>query len=134
MHVFYQKEIREIDQQAEQQGFSLFSLMENAGRGLAEKIEPLLKADDRIIILCGRGNNGGDGIVIARYLLQAGFSVSICFPLGDPTAEAAKQICIISKNKSIEQTIGIEIEIPMSSLMRSSESESPCLCEKTQGM
>lgn len=91
MHVFYQKEIREIDQQAEQQGFSLFSLMENAGRGLAEKIEPLLKADDRIIILCGRGNNGGDGIVIARYLLQAGFSVSICFPLGDPTAKAAKQ-------------------------------------------
>ena len=55
--------------------------MENAGRGCAQLIlqqhrlagnEPL-----RVSILCGRGNNGGDGFVIARHLLNAGTQVTV---------------------------------------------------------
>ena len=54
-------------------------LMENAGRGATrfflEQFSNL--GDRRIGIVAGRGNNGGDGFVIARYLAQAGISVSV---------------------------------------------------------
>src|SRR5690625_3967532 len=91
VHIYRAKEIRAIDETAVQQGLSLFTLMENAGRGLAEKIKPLLTKEDTVLVLSGRGNNGGDGIVLARYLLKAGFHVSLTFPLGSPTSETARQ-------------------------------------------
>ncbi|HEY4601865.1 MAG TPA: NAD(P)H-hydrate dehydratase [Cerasibacillus sp.] len=91
MYIYRADEIRQIDQQAAEQGFSLFSLMENAGRGLFNKIMPLIKKDDRMIVLSGRGNNGGDGIVLSRYLRMAGYNVSLVFPLGRPKSETAKQ-------------------------------------------
>jgi ADP-dependent NAD(P)H-hydrate dehydratase / NAD(P)H-hydrate epimerase len=45
-------------------------LMENAGRSFADELEKACPGLDakRIVILCGRGNNGGDGFVVARYL------------------------------------------------------------------
>jgi hydroxyethylthiazole kinase-like uncharacterized protein yjeF len=53
-------------------------LMENAGRGIFEYLsENLLPQMDNpsIAIVCGRGNNGGDGFVIGRYLIEAGHKV-----------------------------------------------------------
>ncbi|UCD48985.1 MAG: NAD(P)H-hydrate epimerase [Phycisphaerales bacterium] len=54
-------------------------LMENAGRCCAELItEKLADADGpAVCIFCGMGNNGGDGYVIARHLLNAGFKVRV---------------------------------------------------------
>jgi NAD(P)H-hydrate epimerase len=54
-------------------------LMENAGRGCAELIaEKLSKIDrPRVCIFCGTGNNGGDGFVIARHLLNREFNVVV---------------------------------------------------------
>jgi NAD(P)H-hydrate epimerase len=54
-------------------------LMENAGRSCAELIEEKLSAivKPRVCIFCGTGNNGGDGFVIARHLLNRGFIVAI---------------------------------------------------------
>lgn len=53
-------------------------LMENAGRSCAELIKEKLGAisKPRVCIFCGTGNNGGDGFVIARHLLNNGFSVA----------------------------------------------------------
>lgn len=49
-------------------------LMENAGRGAAERIiERLPTSNARVVIVCGTGNNGGDGFVVARHLLARGF-------------------------------------------------------------
>ena len=39
-----------------------------------------LDAFDKAIILCGSGNNGGDGLVVARYLFQAGVDVELFAP------------------------------------------------------
>jgi NAD(P)H-hydrate epimerase len=52
-------------------------LMENAGRSCAELIEEKLssKTNPKVCIFCGIGNNGGDGFVIARHLLNNGFAV-----------------------------------------------------------
>jgi len=54
-------------------------LMENAGRSCAELIKDKLKdvADPKVCIFCGTGNNGGDGYVIARHLINSGFKVVV---------------------------------------------------------
>jgi hydroxyethylthiazole kinase-like uncharacterized protein yjeF len=60
-------------------------LMENAGRGAAEVILKTFPGLERnsVAVVAGKGNNGGDGFVIARYLLNAGVSVKV-FLLTDP--------------------------------------------------
>lgn len=73
---------RDIDRRAiDEFGMSGLVLMENAGRGCAAWL-----ADQRptgsILILCGKGNNGGDGFVIARHLDLWGFDVSILLTCG----------------------------------------------------
>jgi NAD(P)H-hydrate epimerase len=70
-------EVRSIDQRAwDELGIPGIVLMENAGRGAAEA---LLRRgiDGPVVICCGKGNNGGDGFVIARHLDQAGVDVEI---------------------------------------------------------
>lgn len=54
-------------------------LMENAGRSCAELIKEKLSgiAEPKVCIFCGTGNNGGDGYVIARHLLNNGFRVAV---------------------------------------------------------
>jgi NAD(P)H-hydrate epimerase len=54
-------------------------LMENAGRSCAELIKDKLGdvANPKVCIFCGTGNNGGDGYVIARHLLNSGFEVVV---------------------------------------------------------
>lgn len=60
--------IRELDRRAiEDYGIPGIVLMENAGRGCADKICEL-DIDGPVVICCGKGNNGGDGFVIARHL------------------------------------------------------------------
>ena len=61
------------------------TLMENAGRSVAEFIQsrfPNLERR-RIIVLCGKGNNGGDGFVVARYLRKMGAKPQV-FLIGNP--------------------------------------------------
>jgi len=63
--------MREVDRRTTEMGIPGLVLMENAGHRivefLAEKFSPL--SSHRIVILCGKGNNGGDGLVVARQLL-----------------------------------------------------------------
>jgi NAD(P)H-hydrate epimerase len=66
-------------------GISSLELMEHAGRATARFILRELPLCRRIVVLCGKGNNGGDGLVAARYLVEAGCAVSVMI-LGDPTA------------------------------------------------
>ncbi|WP_350343429.1 NAD(P)H-hydrate dehydratase [Proteinivorax tanatarense] len=47
-------------------------LMENAGRSIAEKMTQLFSKQSKICVLVGSGNNGGDGLVVARHLLNNG--------------------------------------------------------------
>ena len=65
------QEMREIDRiTIEQVGIPGTILMENAGRGVAGVIQSRFRVEDlRVVVLSGRGNNGGDGFVTARYLL-----------------------------------------------------------------
>jgi NAD(P)H-hydrate epimerase len=70
-------EVREIDRRAiEEYGVPGIVLMENAGRGAAEVLRSL-GISGRVVICCGKGNNGGDGFVIARHLDNAGVPVHV---------------------------------------------------------
>ena len=60
--------MRVIDANAMALGVTELQLMESAGRGLAEQVLALSPA--RVLILCGKGNNGGDGMVAARHLCR----------------------------------------------------------------
>jgi hydroxyethylthiazole kinase-like uncharacterized protein yjeF len=70
--------MRNIDKRTiEGIGISGLELMEKAGRGVAEAAREMLgdPAEKRVVIFCGRGNNGGDGFVVGRYLAQWGAKV-----------------------------------------------------------
>jgi NAD(P)H-hydrate epimerase len=70
-------EVRELDRRAiEEYGVPGVVLMENAGRGAAE-ILVSLGVHGRVLVCCGKGNNGGDGFVMARHLDNLGFSVRV---------------------------------------------------------
>ena len=71
------------DQAAIEAGISGLSLMERAGRAVAETAARLAKRRP-ILVLCGPGNNGGDGYVAARYLKNRGHTVRLA-ALGDPS-------------------------------------------------
>lgn len=71
MKVMGVEQIRELDRRAiEDLGMPGPVLMENAGRGCAEVVASLLMPDGprTVCVVCGKGNNGGDGFVLARYL------------------------------------------------------------------
>jgi NAD(P)H-hydrate epimerase len=59
-------------------GIPSIVLMENAGRALAEEVLKLAKKKARVLIVCGTGNNGGDGLVAARHLKVNGARVVVC--------------------------------------------------------
>ena len=65
-------------------GIAGIVLMENAGRSCARLIEDKLAEikSPRVCIFCGTGNNGGDGYVIARHLLNSGYKVTVVI-IGD---------------------------------------------------
>jgi NAD(P)H-hydrate epimerase len=70
-------QVRELDRRAiEEWGLPGVVLMENAGRGTAELLLAL-GARGPVVICCGKGNNGGDGFVIARHLDNRGVPVHV---------------------------------------------------------
>jgi NAD(P)H-hydrate epimerase len=78
--VMSRDEVRAFDSWAiNELGIPGVVLMENAGRSCAELIEEKLSdvAEPKVCIFCGTGNNGGDGYVIARHLLNRGFRVVV---------------------------------------------------------
>lgn len=72
------EQIRRVDKIAiDQFGISGLVLMENAGRGAADVIADHSPSGGRCVLFCGTGNNGGDGMVIARHLHAKGIRVTV---------------------------------------------------------
>jgi NAD(P)H-hydrate epimerase len=78
MQMFTRAESRDIDRRAiEELGIPSIVLMENAGRGVVDVLMSRPLRPSRVLILCGKGNNGGDGLVVARHLAIRGVAVQI---------------------------------------------------------
>ncbi len=102
-------EVRDVDRRAiEEFGIPGLVLMENAGRGAADIAQAMLSGIDasRIAILCGKGNNGGDGFVMARHLRNRGFPVET-FYTGKADAAGDGDAAM---NLRIVQKIGLPLE------------------------
>ena len=79
MRILTAAQMREADRYTiDEIGIPSLVLMENAGRQVVAAIESSYesKLDGRVAVLCGRGNNGGDGFVVARTLLQHAFGLT----------------------------------------------------------
>lgn len=88
MFVTNSAQIREIDRiMIEEYDYPGLLLMENAGRKSAELILGIYPNIQNFLVLCGAGNNGGDGLVTARYLMQAKRNVRILLAYPPETME-----------------------------------------------
>lgn len=66
----------------EEFGIDGFTLMEVAGTRAADFIRSHFDRDSRGLILCGKGNNAGDALVVSRLLIEQGYDIRICFAQG----------------------------------------------------
>ncbi|MBX3411073.1 MAG: NAD(P)H-hydrate epimerase [Pirellulales bacterium] len=99
MRTLNRQQVRDVDRRAiEEYGLSGLVLMENAGRGVVD-ILCREEISGEVVICCGRGNNAGDGFVIARHLDLRGHKVRV-FLWSDPamlTGDAAANYAIIAR-------------------------------------
>lgn len=105
MKVITPEEMKQIEERGEEIGVPKLLMMENAGAAVAryiiDKFSPL--ANKQIVVVCGTGNNGGDGFVCARHL--AGLASVSVFLLGSreqvKTVEGKTNLDIIMHMKSV---------------------------------
>ncbi len=107
MKVLTAKQMQDIDRKAiEEIGIIGPILMENAGREIAEAIKQRIMQIDKekVLIIAGKGNNGGDGFVVARHLFNSGVSVRIILLAAKKDVSGDAGL-----NCSIADKMGIEI-------------------------
>lgn len=97
---------QEVDRRTiDEMGIDGFTLMEIAGSSAAKKLLPELSESTHGIYLCGKGNNGGDALVIARYLIQHDIRATVVFLSGteDLSPDAEKNLKLLQKfdNKNL---------------------------------
>jgi len=102
MRILNAAQMREADRRAiEEIGIASLVLMENAGRQAVAAMEAMYSdlSDRQVAVLCGRGNNGGDGFVIARTLAQRGIDVSVFLMgrVGDVRGDARTNLEILGR-------------------------------------
>ena len=103
------EQAREIDRKAvEEIGVPSICLMENAGRQVADAACEMAPGG-RVLVVCGTGNNGGDGFVAARHLFLRGVSVEVVL-LGDK--EKLTPDALINHNAAIGSGVAVTGELP----------------------
>lgn len=120
MKVFSAKEIRELDRlTCEEEGINPIDLMERASRNFVKMLEADIGSVKRAVVFCGLGNNGGDGLAIARMLKNQGAEVRVVVIR---YSENVSPLFLI--NEQLLQGVGIEpINFPQDDLPDISENE-----------
>lgn len=85
-------QMRDAEYNCAKSAVSLEQLMINAGRACAEASAPMIAHAENIVVLCGSGNNGGDGMIIASVLSKCRSSVKVIFVNGMPKSDCAKKV------------------------------------------
>ena len=109
MKIVTAAEMREIDHiTTEKYGVPSLTLMENAGSAVAEFVLQQYPEAKRIGVVCGKGNNGGDGLVAARKLHEAGRQVEVLL-LADP-AELKGDAAAMYKKLPVKAVVAASLE------------------------
>ena len=88
--IYTAAQMREREQAAVDAGTSFLQLMENAGQAAAADLLRRFPIPGRALLVCGKGNNGGDALVIARVLQQHGWQADIVLLLGTILSDLAE--------------------------------------------
>ena len=113
MHIVTSRQMRQIDERSEREfGVSSLTLMDNAGQAVATALARLYPelSTRNLIILCGKGNNGGDGIAVARHLKARGLPARVVLLAGKEllSGPAAAQRDLAGKDGVIIEEAGAD--------------------------
>ena len=91
MYLATPSQMKSAEANAVAAGKTYIGLMENAGAAAVQELCRCvdINADSRVLIICGRGNNGGDGFVMARLIADMGARVFVTLPCGAPKSGIA---------------------------------------------
>lgn len=94
MLVLTVNDVRLVEKYANESSISYLQLMENAGSYCARIIRKTFENTNKrnVLIVCGKGKNGGDGFVIARKLLENGYNVTVMMTAGLPKDEDSSEM------------------------------------------
>lgn len=105
MRVLTSEQMKSVEQHAAMFGLSYQRMMENAGAACARNIRNILEREKiqgkKVIVVCGKGNNGGDGFVIARKFAENGYNVAILLVSGYPSSAEATYMYKMALDLSI---------------------------------
>lgn len=96
MRIVTTSQMKEIERRGDASGLSYYQMMENAGTAAYRFLRQQYPNVKHIVIFCGKGNNGGDGLVVARLLAEENLSVTVILVEGVPvTADAKKNYALL---------------------------------------
>lgn len=104
-------DVAKLEQAIAADGTSLAELMERAGNAIADEVQAQLSCPAPVVVLCGSGNNGGDGWVCARALAQAGWPVTLVAPrpaealTAEPAHSAALKALAAAQTSQLPLTV-----------------------------
>lgn len=102
MIVLTSEQMREIEARVKESGMEMSRLIFNAGSAAARIIREKIGISDRkITIVCGSGNNGADGLVVAQKLYETGADITVILACGAPKTSEAKEMLSRIINTSI---------------------------------
>lgn len=91
-------QMKRIEQAANEAGLLYIQMMENAGRAAWAELSARFPVPGRLLVVSGKGNNGGDGFVIARMAAKAGWQVCVWLAEGEPrTADACTNRALLAE-------------------------------------
>lgn len=94
MRVLSVENTRKLEAVANETGISYLQLMENAGSYCARIIRKTFEDTNKrnVLVVCGKGKNGGDGFVIARKLAENGYKVNVLMTMGLPSDDESSEM------------------------------------------
>ena len=88
-------QMKEIEQAGDAHGLPYLQMMENAGLAAYAELQKQFPHPGRLLVVCGKGNNGGDGFVIARAAAKDGWNVTVLLAEGEPkTSDAIRNLSV----------------------------------------
>jgi NAD(P)H-hydrate epimerase len=114
MRILSAEAMRTVDRAAiDDLGIPSLVLTENAAIGVVDALGEAYPEADSAVIFCGPGNNGGDGLAVARHLAVRGYDVYVflVFSGREPSADTAAQLAICRKMELPIEELGAEEEI-----------------------
>ncbi len=105
MRILTSEQMKAVERYAAGFGLSYQRMMENAGAACARNMRNIIEKENitgkKIVVVCGKGNNGGDGFVIARKFAENGYKVCILLVSGYPTTAEATYMYKLALDLSI---------------------------------